>query len=98
MDVAAAHEGMIPRALRQIFDGIEQRVAEAEAGKLMKPEFNVSVQFMEIYNEEIIDLLNNGQQRKIRVHEDQFGNIIADGLVDAKSTSFEQTMKLLQSG
>ena len=66
--------------------------------KVMKPEFNVSVQFMEIYNEEIIDLLNNGQQRKIRVHEDQFGNIIADGLVDAKSSSFEQTMKLLQTG
>ena len=46
----------------------------------------------------MIDLLNNGQQRKIRIHEDQFGNIIADGLIDAKSTSFEQTMKLLQSG
>merc|ERR1711892_1132497 len=98
MDIDPSHEGMIPRALRQIFDGIKHHEDAAGAEKLMKPEFNVSVQFMEIYQEEIIDLLNNGQQRKIRIHEDQFGNIIADGLIDAKSTSFEQTMKLLQSG
>ena len=82
--------GMIPRALRQIFDGIKERVDAATNSGVMKPEFAVSVQFMEIYNEEIIDLLNSsGAQRKIRIHEDKFGNIVADGLVDAKSTSFQ---------
>ena len=38
--------------------------------QLGKPDFTVSVQFMEIYNEEILDLLNvSGHQRKIRIHE-----------------------------
>lgn len=103
MDVPQEHEGklsissqfdsligMIPRALRQIFDGIKEREDAATNSGVMKPEFAVSVQFMEIYNEEIIDLLNSsGAQRKIRIHEDKFGNIVADGLVDAKSTSFQ---------
>ena len=56
LNVAQDHEGMIPRALRQIFGGIEKRRAEAAAADQMKPDFFVSVQFMEIYNESIMDL------------------------------------------
>ena len=51
-----AKKGMIPRALRQIFDGIAEKCDACPEGT-MKPEFMVSVQFMEIYNEEIVDLL-----------------------------------------
>merc|ERR1712113_20762 len=54
---------------------------------------------MEIYNEEIHDLLNtSGQQRKIRIHEDEHRNIIAEGLEEARTGSFEETMRHLQAG
>ena len=54
LNVASHNEGMIPRALRQIFDGIASR-RQVQADET-KPEFFVSVQFMEIYNEAILDL------------------------------------------
>lgn len=99
MNTSVEQEGMIPRALRQIFDGIILRQQKAEEEKTMRPEFSVSVQFMEIYNEEILDLMNtSGNHRKIRIHEDQFGNIVADGLEESKTESYEATMKLLQAG
>ena len=99
MNTSLEQEGMIPRALRQIFDGIKSRQEKADEEKNMRPEFIVSVQFMEIYNEEILDLMaTSGVQKKIRIHEDQFGNIVADGLEESKTNSYEETMKLLQAG
>lgn len=42
-------EGMIPKVIHEIFTEIEKRNAEAE--------FTVKASFLEIYNEQIIDLL-----------------------------------------
>ena len=43
--------GMIPRVIRLIFDEKERRKA--------KTEISVKCSFLEIYNEELIDLLDN---------------------------------------
>ena len=85
--VAPHQLGIIPRAVRQLFDGIERRREEARERGLAPPEFKVSTQFMELYNEEIHDLFDNaggsasggggGKNKKsgIRIHEDANGNI-----------------------
>lgn len=45
------------------------------------PEFKVTAQFMELYNEEILDLFDNaaqynkGKKSGIKIHEDSNGNI-----------------------
>ena len=57
--VAPHQLGIIPRAVRQLFEGIERRREEARERGLAPPEFKVSTQFMELYNEEIHDLFDN---------------------------------------
>jgi hypothetical protein len=43
-------EGMIPKVIRHVFAEIDRRKGEAE--------FSVKASFLEIYNEQIIDLLD----------------------------------------
>ncbi|KAG8212789.1 hypothetical protein J437_LFUL019746, partial [Ladona fulva] len=59
-DVALADEqvGIIPRAIHHLFDGINQRAKSAVEAGDPAPEFSVVAQFMELYNEEIIDLFD----------------------------------------
>ena len=73
--------GIIPRAVRQLFEGIRQRQEDAKAAGQTPPEFKVSTQFMDLYNEEIHDLFDNSSVKTnrgkshIRIHEDSNGNI-----------------------
>lgn len=50
--------GIVPRAMYQIFDEIEKRKKEYEETNQLPYEFQVKAQFLELYNEEIIDLLD----------------------------------------
>ena len=69
--------------------GIATKQAEAKARGQMAPEFKVSTQFMELYNEEILDLFDSascggksgksGGKSGIKIHEDANGNIYTVG-------------------
>lgn len=50
--------GIIPRAIEHLFQGIRSRISKAQESGLLAPEFKITAQFMELYNEEIIDLFN----------------------------------------
>ena len=50
---------LVPRAVKQLFSGITKRQDDAREAGLPPPEFKVSAQFMELYNEEILDLFDN---------------------------------------
>lgn len=50
--------GIIPRAIRDLFAGADQRAEEARAQGHLPPEFSVQAQFIELYNEDIVDLLD----------------------------------------
>lgn len=50
--------GIIPRAIRDLFAGAELRAEEARAQGQLPPEFSVQAQFIELYNEDIVDLLD----------------------------------------
>ena len=55
--------GIIPRALHQLFSKLNSSEECAE--------FSVRVSFLEIYNEELFDLLGNGlETQKLRLFED----------------------------
>jgi hypothetical protein len=75
------------------------------------PDFQVTAQFMELYNEEIIDLFNdvnplfltsldNGplKSNKIEIHEDQFGGINVSGCSRRTVSSVNETLELLKNG
>lgn len=58
VELADEQKGIIPRAIHHLFDGINNRISNAQQTSTIPPEFKVTVQFMELYNEEVIDLFN----------------------------------------
>lgn len=58
VEVSQDQIGIIPRAIEHLFGGIERRIQKAQETGALVPEFKVMAQFMELYNEEVIDLFN----------------------------------------
>ena len=50
--------GIIPRAVEHLFDAIGRLRAESLAKAEPPPEFKINAQFLELYNEEVHDLLD----------------------------------------
>ncbi|XP_063982533.1 kinesin-like protein KIF21A isoform X1 [Diachasmimorpha longicaudata] len=91
--------GIIPRAIRHLFDGIADKQASARERALMPPEFKVTAQFLELYNEDLKDLLEPGGPRGgARIHEDPSGNIHLAGVEPRVVTSPEQALEYLRLG
>ncbi|TVU24716.1 hypothetical protein EJB05_27169, partial [Eragrostis curvula] len=80
--------GIIPRAVRDVFNTARQ--AEDR-------EFLIRVSYMEIYNEEINDLLTLEGQ-KLRIHESLERGVYVAGLREEIVNSAEQVFELLQLG
>lgn len=51
-------KGIIPRAIRDLFAGADARAETAREQGQLPPEFSVQAQFIELYNEDIVDLLD----------------------------------------
>lgn len=68
VEVSQDQIGIIPRAIEHLFGGIEHRIQQAQETGTLVPEFKVMAQFMELYNEEVIDLFNP-VYNKVRPHE-----------------------------
>ncbi|XP_044588252.1 kinesin-like protein KIF21A isoform X6 [Cotesia glomerata] len=91
--------GIIPRAIRHLFDGIAAKQARARERGHMPPEFKVTAQFLELYNENLKDLLEpGGPSGGARIHEDTSGNIHLTGVEPRVVTSPEQALEYLRLG
>ncbi|ESP04090.1 hypothetical protein LOTGIDRAFT_136727, partial [Lottia gigantea] len=106
-DVTAPQEtiGIIPRAVDHLFKRIENCRREATERNEPPPEFKVNAQFMELYNEEILDLLDTtrdpesrGKKSHIKVHEDAVGSIYVVGVTTKHVTSLQDTIQCLKLG
>uniref|UniRef100_A0A914LM08 Kinesin-like protein n=1 Tax=Meloidogyne incognita TaxID=6306 RepID=A0A914LM08_MELIC len=86
--------GIIPRAARHLFEGMEERKLAAKTNSAVEPTFELNVQFIELYNEEIIDLLSDGRSRNtIRIQEDHIRNEI--GLKGATWKSVKSALDVM---
>lgn len=84
--------GIIPRALSHLFDEI--RTIDAQ-------EYSVRVSFLELYNEELFDLLSpNDDASKIRLYEDasKKGAVIIHGLEEVTVHNKSEVYKILERG
>lgn len=88
---------MIPRAVKQIFDTLEHQNAE----------YSVKVTFLELYNEEITDLLapeeitkvvEEKQKKLLPLMEDGKGGVLVKGLEEEIVTSASEIFTLLERG
>ncbi|GMP50697.1 hypothetical protein CsSME_00017210 [Camellia sinensis var. sinensis] len=92
-----AEAGVIPRAVRQIFDTLEAQNAD----------YSMKVTFLELYNEEITDLLapedysrtfEDKQKKPISLMEDGKGCVILRGLEEEAVYSANEIYNLLERG
>ncbi|KAJ8393382.1 hypothetical protein AAFF_G00061040 [Aldrovandia affinis] len=98
-------EGIIPRAVKHLFSGMEERRrAAAELGR-PAPEFKINAQFLELYNEEVLDLFDSTgdneakkQKSHIKIHEDANGGIYTVGVTTRTVTSEAEMMQCLKLG
>ncbi|KAF0294123.1 Kinesin-like protein KIF21B [Amphibalanus amphitrite] len=103
MDAGPESAGIIPRAVDHLFRGIQERQEAARRAGQPAADFKISAQFMELYNEEVIDLLdqsgvNRGRKSAIRIHEDAGGGIYTMGVTCRAVTSAEDCLKCLRVG
>ena len=85
--------GIIPRALHQLFDRLQAMEDCAE--------FSVRVSFLEIYNEELFDLLGSGlDTQKLRLFEDtaRKGSVVIQGLEEMIVHSKDEVYSILEKG
>ncbi|KAL6781883.1 hypothetical protein ACKKBF_B09830 [Auxenochlorella protothecoides x Auxenochlorella symbiontica] len=81
--------GVIPRAIHQVFSYLESLGAQ---------EFTVKASYLELYNEEVTDLLALGSEPpKVRILEDRTG-VVLNGLEEAQVRSASDIFSLLDQG
>jgi hypothetical protein len=90
--------GIIPRAISEIF----ARAAALKDERAGAWSYNIKGSFIELYNEELIDLLSyddtGGGRREVQIREDKHGHIIWDGLRDVSVRNASEVMSLIRQG
>ena len=64
MNTTDEEQGIVLRAMHHIFAGIERRKQEAISAGHSPPEFSISTQFLKLYNEEILDLIDSAREAR----------------------------------
>ncbi|KAG6814559.1 hypothetical protein H0H92_000087 [Tricholoma furcatifolium] len=85
--------GIIPRAVSNIFSGAKQ-LKEERGGNW---NYSVKASFIEIYNEDLIDLLSLDEasgRREVQIREDKDGTIIWGGLREVNVKNATEVMSL----
>uniref|UniRef100_A0A7N8X4N7 Kinesin family member 21A n=1 Tax=Mastacembelus armatus TaxID=205130 RepID=A0A7N8X4N7_9TELE len=94
--------GIIPRAVHHLFKGIEERRQAAQEQGRPVPEFKINAQFLELYNEEVLDLFDSTRDMKqkshVKIHEDASGGIYTVGVTTRMVSSEAEMMQCLKLG
>ncbi|CAO0800622.1 unnamed protein product [Mucor circinelloides] len=76
-DLSAEHVGIVPRFAENLFNWVECQQNQCDNNT----QYSVKVSFLELYNEDIIDLLNtNNKNASITIRENANGNITWSGV------------------
>ncbi|RHZ77668.1 hypothetical protein Glove_174g183 [Diversispora epigaea] len=98
--ISPEHKGMVPRTIESLFQELTSR-----REKNPQCEFEVFVSFLELYNEDLIDLLNplsreSGKKGKseLMIREDANGQIYWAGVKEVSVNSPEELLAQLSKG
>ncbi|XP_053263998.1 kinesin-like protein KIF27 isoform X3 [Podarcis raffonei] len=88
--VAEEERGIIPRAIEEIFQIISEN---------HNIDFTVKVSYIEVYKEELRDLLELETSMKyLQIREDEKGNTVIVGAKDCQVENVDEVMSLLETG
>jgi hypothetical protein len=85
--------GIIPRVIYNIFEIIKQKEANDPNST-----YKVMIQFLEIYGEDIKDLLDHTKTSKVTIRETATGEVFVSGAREEVVSSATQMMKALEDG
>ncbi|KAI8082430.1 hypothetical protein BDF21DRAFT_361565 [Thamnidium elegans] len=101
--VSEQDEGIVPRCIIELFQLLKKREAQDSEFK-----YEIFVSFLELYNEEFIDLLNNTRSKRrsanytnsseVSIREDIAGNIYWSGVKEEICYSPEELLGYLAQG
>ena len=80
-------QGIIPRVIQSVFESVRQRET-----KNPNCSYRVRIQFLEIYGEEIRDLLDPTACAKVTIRENPTGDVYISGAREELVTSAEEMM------
>jgi hypothetical protein len=86
--------GIIPRAVSDIFERAEQIRSASGPGA----SYEAKLSFLELYNEDLIDLLGPPNGPQVQIREDRDGRIIWSGLKEVKVKNTDEVMRYLKEG
>eukprot|EP01034_Spumella_vulgaris_P022368 gene22368-28490_t len=85
--------GIIPRVIKKLFAVISHKEQEDATSS-----YKVYVQFLEIYGEDMRDLLDQTRTSKVSIRESPEGEVFVSGAREELVSSYEQMMKALEEG
>ncbi|XP_036015083.1 kinesin-like protein KIF21A isoform X43 [Mus musculus] len=105
VNIMEEEQGIISRAVRHLFKSIDEKKTSAIKNGLPPPEFKVNAQFLELYNEEVLDLFDTtrdidakNKKSNIRIHEDSTGGIYTVGVTTRTVNTEPEMMQCLKLG
>ncbi|XP_069833341.1 kinesin-like protein KIF21A isoform X8 [Dendropsophus ebraccatus] len=105
VNITEEEQGIIPRAVRHLFRRINERKQAALEQGIPPPDFKVNAQFLELYNEEVLDLFDTtrdiearNKKSNIKIHEDSSGGIYTVGVTTRNVASEAEMMQCLKLG
>ncbi|XP_046291926.1 kinesin-like protein KIF21A isoform X8 [Marmota monax] len=105
VNITEGEQGIISRAVKHLFKSIEEKKHTAIKNGLPPPDFKVNAQFLELYNEEVLDLFDTtrdidakNKKSNIRIHEDSTGGIYTVGVTTRTVNTESEMMQCLKLG
>lgn len=86
-------QGIIPRVIRAVFEKIRE-IETSNAGV----RYTIRAQFLEIYGEDIKDLLTNSDATQVTIRENQQGDVYVAGAKEEVVRSTEDMLMVLEKG
>ncbi|XP_077691312.1 kinesin-like protein KIF21A isoform X4 [Eretmochelys imbricata] len=105
VNIMEDEQGIISRAVKHLFKCIEEKKQAAIKQELPSPEFKVNAQFLELYNEEVLDLFDTtrdidakNKKSNIKIHEDSTGGIYTVGVTTRTVNGEAEMIQCLKLG
>eukprot|EP00980_Cylindrotheca_fusiformis_P005168 scaffold1101_cov123-Cylindrotheca_fusiformis.AAC.6 len=96
----STHTGLIPRFISEVFHEMQQKKElSAKAGERTPSllEYRVSASFLEVYGEDVYDLLDR-ERKSLPLREDSVGGVVVTGLTQRSVSKPSETLDVLHEG